>query len=396
MRKLIISVAALILSSLFLYAQSPEDRKWNLLDDPVDLNLSSNLDGWLRYWDEGPITFKDIQILNGEWPKISEFECGIQWNAFEQIGRIGNTIVRGPSARTFMNPYASWAQQNYQTPDMLLYFQTGFDYMEICRRRAIKEFISTSNSGMEGIMNQYSYIANSFISQMKNGTNQGRDIEAVRYYSELVKSALSKTDDVLFDDLKTEPRGFGLGVNIGVGSEFFLGDFASYLTPIFGLDLSFDFVYRRFSLFLDGLLGWGGKYKKDIPLDGYQWEAGKNVTGGHIEASLGYTLFNSQTWRISPFVGVGVGFIDYPEYSGIPANPKKNSDEIAGFRFQAGISADYKYLRILEYLPFYYGVSDFAVRGRLFVARTNFPSPAPAWSINLGIGVNFLAVLQKK
>lgn len=110
MRKLIISVAALILSSLFLYAQSPEDRKWNLLDDPVDLNLSSNLDGWLRYWDEGPITFKDIQILNGEWPKISEFECGIQWNAFEQIGRIGNTIVRGPSARTFMNPYASWAQ----------------------------------------------------------------------------------------------------------------------------------------------------------------------------------------------------------------------------------------------------------------------------------------------
>ena len=371
-----------------------EVHKTDIRIAPIDVGQSHNpgltMDETVRYWDEGPLTYTNLSSRKSEWPKISEFQYNISWTTKDW--KIGNTRFRVPYSRTYMNPYASWVHPDYHTEEMLQYIQTGFDYVEICRRRAMREMMNGSAFGQGNIMRFHLDVADSFMAKMKDETEQGQDAVAVQDYARRVKAELEQTEEVLFDDPRIDPRGFGMGMHWGIGSEFYTGPLADYVTPIAGIDFGFDFCFSRVNLFLGGLLGFGGRYKQDIPRNGYQWKAGERMKGGNIEVSSGYTVFDSQWWKVVPFAGIGVGFIDYPSN---PGNPDKQSDEISGFRYQAGISADLKFYRIVDYVQALEGLSEFSVRSRLYVAHTTFPTPAPSWTINFGLSVNMLGWILK-
>ncbi|MBQ9309500.1 MAG: DUF4419 domain-containing protein [Bacteroidales bacterium] len=349
------------------------------------------MDSSIRYWDKGPLSWADLTTRGSELPKISEFEYAISWETGRR--KIGNTLIRIPESRSYMNPFTSWVHPDFRTPEMLQYIQTGFDYVEICRRRAQNDYLSGSKFTYPEVIGFHLDVAESFIAKMKDESRQGLDTAVVNYYSSRVRNELAQIGNAESSDLIINPKGFGIGMHLGVGSEVYTGPMAAYVTPIAGLDFGFDFTFSEFNLYLGGLLGWGGTYKKDIQRDGYQWEAGKKMTGGNLEASLGYTVFDSQWWRLAPFAGIGVGFIDYPSH---PVDPDKKTDEISGFRFQAGLCADYKFFRVIESLPTTYGLSEFTVRARLYAAHTAFPAPAPAWTINFGLSANMLAWILKK
>ena len=349
------------------------------------------MDSAVRYWDEGPLTYADLSSRKNELPRISEFQYNISWTTREW--KTGNTRFRVPDTRSYLNPYSSWVHPDFRTDEMLQYIQTGFDYVEICRRRAMQEISQGSSFGTGSVMRFHLDVADSFMAKMKDETNQGQDAVAVQDYARRVEAELARTEDPRYDDMRIDPRGFGMGMHWGIGSEFYTGPMASYVTPIAGVDFGFDFCYNRINLYLGGLLGWGGRYKQPIPRDGYQWNAGERMKGGNIEASLGYTVLDSQWWKVAPFAGIGVGFIDYPSN---PADQDKNTDEISGFRYQAGISADLKFYRMVDYVQALEGLSELSVRSRLYVAHTAFPSPAPAWSVNLGLSVNMLGWILKK
>ena len=371
-----------------------EAGKTDIQIAPIDVGQNHNpgltMDERVRYWDEGPLTYANLSSRKSEWPKISEFQYNIFWTTKDW--KTGNTRFRAPYSRTYMNPFASWVHPDYHTEEMLQYFQTGFDYVEICRRRAMREMMNGSAFGQGNIMRFHLAVADSFMAKMKDETEQGQDAVAVQDYARRVKAELEQTEEVLFDDLRIDPRGFGMGMHWGIGSEFYTRPLADYVTPIAGIDFGFDFCFSRVNLFLGGLLGFGGRYKQDIPRNGYQWKTGERMKGGNIEVSLGYTVFDSQWWKVVPFAGIGVGFIDYPSN---PGNPDKQSDEISGFRYQAGISADLKFYRIVDYVQALEGLSEFSVRSRLYVAHTTFPTPAPSWTINFGLSVNMLGWILK-
>ena len=69
----------------------------------------------------------------------------------------------------------------------------------------------------------------------------------------------------------------------------------------------------------------------------------------------------------------------------------EKTDEIDGFRYQAGLCADWKFRRFVNYTVFDKSLAEFSLRTNLYVAHTAFPSPAQAWSINFGVSVNMLA-----
>ena len=370
------------------------DNQNRIQDAPIDLGQSHNpgltMEATVRYWDEGPLTYADLSARKSELPKISEFQYNISWTTSDW--KQGNTRFRVPVSRSYLNPYASWVHPDFRTEAMLQYIQTGFDYVEICRRRAMRELMQGSTFGQGSVMKFHLDVADSFMAKLKDETQQGQDAAAVQDYARRVKAELAQTEEVLYDDLRVDPRGFGMGMHWGIGSEFYTGPVTEYLTPIVGLDFGFDFCFSRINLYIGGLLGLGGRYKQAIARDGYQWNAGERMKGGNIEVSLGYTVFDSQWWKVAPFAGIGVGFIDYPYH---PGNPDKKSDEISGFRYQAGISADLKFSRVVDYVQALEGLSETSVRSRLYVARTAFPTPAPSWTVNFGLSVNMLGWILK-
>ena len=371
-----------------------EAAKVAVQDAPIELGQSHNpgltMEETVRYWDEGPLTYADLSSRKSELPKISEFQYNISWTTKEW--KKGNTRIRIPYSRSYLNPYASWVHPDFRTDAMLQYIQTGFDYVEICRRRAMRELMQGSTFGQESVMKFHLDVADSFMAKLKDETQQGQDAVAVQDYARRVKAELAQTEEVLYDDLRIDPRGFGMGMHWGIGSEFYTGPVTEYLTPIVGLDFGFDFCFSRINLYIGGLLGLGGRYKQAIARDGYQWNAGERMKGGNIEVSLGYTVFDSQWWKVAPFAGIGVGFIDYPSH---PGNPDKKSDEISGFRYQAGIVADLKFSRVVDDVQALEGLSETSVRSRLYVAHTAFPTPAPSWTINFGLSVNMLGWILK-
>ena len=370
------------------------DNQNRIQDAPIDLGQSHNpgltMEATVRYWDEGPLTYADLSARKSELPKISEFQYNISWTTSDW--KTGNTRFRVPVSRSYLNPYASWVHPDFRTDAMLQYIQTGFDYVEICRRRAMRELMQGSTFGQGSVMKFHLDVADSFMAKLKDETQQGQDAAAVQDYARRVKAELAQTEEVLYDDLRVDPRGFGMGMHWGIGSEFYTGPVTEYLTPIVGLDFGFDFCFSRINLYIGGLLGLGGRYKQAIARDGYQWNAGERMKGGNIEVSLGYTVFDSQWWKVAPFAGIGVGFIDYPYH---PGNPDKDSDEISGFRYQAGISADFKFSRVVDYVHALEGLSETSVRSRLYVAHTAFPTPAPSWTVNFGLSVNMLGWILK-
>jgi len=61
---------------------------------------------------------------------------------------------------------------------------------------------------------------------------------AVQDYARRVKEELAQTEEVQFDDLRIDPRGFGMGMHWGIGSEYYTGPLREYVTPIAGICLS--------------------------------------------------------------------------------------------------------------------------------------------------------------
>jgi len=350
------------------------------------------MDSSVRYWDERPLTFSDLTQRTGEWPEISEFEYGYFYN--EKSWKVGNTEFKAPSSRAFMNPYTSWVHPDYASEDMLLYFQTLFDYVEICRRRAETDFAGGSGFSRPEVMRFHLDVADSFFAKMKEETRSGLDSDAVHHYSRLVSNELAKTTEPQYTDLMLYPKGCSLGMHAGVGNESYTGALAGYFNPVTGLKFGFDFSIGRVLFVWDILLGTAGRLKQDFPRDGYEWKAGERISGGNMDLALGYTVYDSKRWKFSPYAGFGVGFRDYPTN---PVDPSRNHDEVSGFRLMAGVSADFKLYRSISINSYMANqLNEVSLRTKLYVARTAFPTPGPSWSVNVSVGVNLLAWLLKK
>ena len=348
------------------------------------------MDASVKYWDEGLLSLSDLSRRSSEWPEIFKFEYGISYGA--NTWKVGNTRITAPSSRTFMNPYVSWVHPDYATPQMLQYFQTMFDYVEICRRRAANDFAKGSSFNRDQVTDFHLKVADSFFARMKEETVSGQDTAAVRHYADMVSKELAQTQEASYENLEVYPKGFGSGFYIGGNSEFPVGPIGKYVNPAVQLVLGCSFTVNRVVVGMDVSVGTAGKLKQDLPRDGYKWEAGNRLTPGNVEFTLGYTAYDSQWWKLTPFVGGGLSSIEYPSN---PVDADKKVDTLSGFRFMAGVEADYKLFRAIEFNSYMDAMHETSVRARLYVARSAFPVPGPSWSVNLGIGINFLAWLLK-
>ena len=333
-------------------------------------------DSTIRYWSEGPLSFAD-------YPQA---DYGI--SRAERVWKDGNTKIIAEEYRSFMykSPY-QWHPE-FRTPSKLQFFQAGFDNVEICARRIQQKYYESSfgKSSIDSLLND----ADNAFARMNLNSRQGQKADVVQHYADSIKQELAKTKALDYRDLTISPKDAGLGMHYGFGSKVYTGRPSDYLTPLAGLDFGFDLWLSKVNIILDGLVGWGGGLKKDIPRDGYKWNAGARMKGGSLSASLGYTVYDSQWWGITPYAGVGAGFIDYPVH---PTDIQKN-DEIQGTQYQFGVLADYKLYRVLRLSPPFQTLKECSIRTNCFVAYSSYLFLGPSWTINLSISVNLVKWIQ--
>ena len=329
----------------------------------------------IRYWDEGPLSLSDIPRETDVQPdEVYAFNYGLDYTDHEW--KVGNTHFSLPTSRTYMNPFVSWVNPAYATPQMLQYFQTIFDYAELFRRQARDD-----------------EAADRFMQEMQEATDSGRDSASVQFFSKLVKEELAHTKDPVSDDLIIYPKGWGLGMHGGCEAGLFYGPATKYIDHSFGGGVGFDFVYGRVLLMCDLQRYMYGDLKQEFLHKGELFKAGEWMSGGSVELSLGYIAYDSQWWRVTPFVGAGAGYLSFPRGE----DDCKRADDAYGFRALAGIYTDCKFWRQISVPEFMKEpLEEYSVRFKLYVAHTDFPTLGPAWSINFGIGISGIGWLLKK
>lgn len=344
-------------------------------------------DASLRKWEDGPLTLKEFSYRTGSSSdKAMMLSYGIRW--MDEKHKFGNTTFNYPVFFTYMNPYASWIKPEYRNEEYLQYVQTYFDYVELCKRRAQKEVLRQGNQSINYTVNFHMEVADGFYEKLEEETLGGTDTAAVRICHERVAAELAaEENDAFVPDFKINPKGSGMGMHIGLGSELHQGNMGIYMPPLVGLEFGFDFFFNRWTIYWDGLLAFGGDLKRDLSYYPRTWQAGKSMKGGNINISAGFSAFDSQWWKVTPLAGIGVDFIDYPKSAA-----RDEKTEIAAFRALAGVNVDYKFSRFVEKR----GLVESAVRFRLYGAFNNYPVPiGSSWSLNFSLGVNWLALYLK-
>ena len=386
-----------LLASDTLWAQVPANDSTRVtirpqLSDSRYFGDGLSMERTLKYWEDGPLTLNDFTTrpghMEGDIKIISELGYGMK--TCDNKWKVRNTIYYAPGLVTYMNPYSSWMDPDHRNESELKYMQTAFDYVELCRRRAQNDIASGGTYSFETVARYHMHIADSFLNEMREDVKQGQDTAAVNRYSDKILAELAQTPEAEYTEPDTRHSGWALGMHAGAWTDVYLGEMGTYVKPIVGFDFGWDFDIRRFNIYLDMMYGSSLRpLMRDIPRDGYRWDAGEKITGGNMHIALGYALVNSQWWKLAPFAGIGVGFIDYPFN---PLDPDDDSEEISGFRCLAGINTDFKLRRWVDY-RYAPSIGEMTLRTRLFVAHTAFATPCPAWSINLGVSINFLGWL---
>ncbi len=359
--KKLVSIAALIMLSLALNAQEYEQS--------------------IRKWSDGPITWDNFVESSNNYNVPSFIAYG--WRNEHKTVRKGNLRISTYDYFTSMHTTESWVDPYRKSNSLLQFNQMVFDYAEVCRRQLMKEWENnTNNYSFKELSNYYFQKAERFESEAARQCDYGTDSSMVNYYMSQVASQLEEFPQT---EAIPEPRRgkIGIGMHVGYGNEFLLGEANTYFPPRHGLKFGWDIPIYRFCVYMDGMLGFGTPTPRDFYNAGYLWEKGRTQRAGNIELGLGYALVDNSWLCLSPFVGIGVGFTDIDEQKG--ENLTADEKEVDGFRFQAGLMADIKFLRIYDELGQY---NENSVRLMAYAARTNLPIPGPSWSVNFGLLVN--------
>lgn len=349
----------------------------------------------IRYWDEGKLTLEDF-VVRDIWSMDDKATSLLAhgWLQEEQTLRFGNLRYDRPITRTYMDKVNSWIKSGSDVHEAIEFNQVIFDLAEATRRKLQNELDTNRTSRVDAIANFYSTVCDNAINEFIASSQYGTDTAVVRKYRTRLEQTLAETRDERLEPV-IPPGKWGVGWHLGASAEYFLGEGLDFLSPRYGLDFGFEAAYKRLRIDLNMIMAFGS-LRRDVPFWHrenpeyvYDWGAGERVNGGAMELSAGFDALDNARFTLTPFAGIGAGFIDRTnKYLQKDKNNELISEELAGFRTLAGVQGDWKLRR--RYSLSWYGrtYAETSLRFRLYVAKTNFRSPCHPYSINFGIALN--------
>lgn len=361
---------------------------------------SAQTDLSYKEWNGGALKAEDFAKRRSSGELIGQVYTGIQTYPGEWEKVSWNLRVKRLQSKTVFDPIRSWVRSDSLTDQAVRYGQLIFDATEFSRRQMMNHLASGPHKpDYHTVVRRYYDMNEARTDEIERVTEDGKNLAELQLQETIIAEELAKTPEIYGEIPEYTLRKFALGAYLGAASQFHLGDNSSYFTPAYGFLLGFNIGIGRSAIYWDMVLGGGSRLNRDIPGKKIgTWYSGNKLRYGESTFQYAYDVYDGDVFKISPFAGVGVGFMDYD-------SPDKDAeiktDEIAGLRLLAGLSFEFKYLRSLYLVgdpvwsSMYGGINEHSLRLKIYVARTSYPNAMSPYSINCSLSFNLLSKYMK-
>lgn len=361
---------------------------------------SAQADLSYKEWQNGALKEEDFAKRRSSGELIGQVYTGIQTYPGEWEKVSWNLRVKRLKSKTVFDPIRSWVRSDSLTDQAVRYGQLIFDATELSRRQMMNHLTSGPHKpDYHTVVRRYFDMNDARTDEIERVTEEGKNLAELQLQETIIAEELAKTPEISGEIPEYSLRKFAIGAYIGAASQFHPGDYSSYFTPAYGFLWGFNFGIGRSAIYWDMVLGGGSRLNRDI--QGKKigtWYSGNKLRYGEISFQYAYDVYDGDIFKISPFAGIGVGFMDYD-------SPDKNAeiktDEISGLRLMAGLSFEFKYLRSLYLVgdpvwsSMYGGINEHSLRLKVYVARTSYQNGMSPYSINCSLSFNLLSKYMK-
>ncbi|MCX2745431.1 hypothetical protein OO013_16245 [Mangrovivirga sp. M17] len=336
-----------------------------------------------RQWEEGKLTWNDFKGEPFESsPSASELSYQLSYSTTKK--RIGDTTFFFFQTRNYINPYISWVKESEKSDQLLRYNQVIFNILELHRRELQEELHRINNTDLaeNKFRTQYQK-CNYEIKQFQHETNSGTDKSALVYWDKKITQKLKDNPFELIPEVSD--RNFGYGINAGFGTGIMTGSISDFFSPTFNFVFGFDIAYKNTTLFLNGTLA-GNRVKRDYTEDGFLWTKDLKTNVAIIDVSIGQTLIENSTHKLTPFAGLGI-----LEFSVANNEGEAYEDHrIVNYGLIYGLNYDFKFRHAIRLTPSPFGAkykerAEHNIRVRLYATSSEYEN-MKGTSINLTVG----------
>jgi hypothetical protein len=350
-----------------------------LLFSAIGLNAQKNNN---KYWESGKLTWGDYTESSAIGDDGSSSSNSFGWETKDAHEQSGNLTVHRVTSKVYLNKAQSWVNPTLATDRQLRYNQLFFDLNELYCRRMLREIYDPETNFDVGFLQDY-YIGLVAVKMTEINTmsDHGTDEATIAYFETVVQSQLEALPRSEFKPGNLKKGTHGFGIRGGLTGEYFLGEPATSLGPMYMMDFGLRYFYKR--LFFDAGLGFGAlKARENISTPRVDIIKGQILSDIQANAFLGFNLYDGPWVRIAPMAGIG--------YNGVSLLETDDEDEItptalSGMRIMGGLDFDLKVSREAFIFPSDRSLSENCLNIRVFLAKTGFNAGLDGLSMNVGV-----------
>ncbi len=340
-----------------------------------------------KYWADGKLTWEDFQ---GQYTqrRMTNLAYMLTYQTNEKL--IDNVLYQGLFSEAYINKALSFVHPNLQDANSLAYNQVIFNLLEISKRKLQKRLfnLETIFEAQTLLMDVQSELEKQIL-DFQEASFDGLQNKITNQWKARTEKELLDTRSFFKPDYKKSNWTYGLyaGLDYGMYGDTYKDIFNNTLA----LAMGFEFSYKNLFLSLNMSLT-NSKLNRDIQHNAFLIPEGDKSTISLLNTSLGYPLYETNKFRILPFVGYGITAFGEVADEG-------DKDEITKGTTFFGLNFDFKNRKRVNFTPTIFNIREEGntyIRARIFISNSNFNPTLKGYGIHIGIAYGLEARLLSK
>lgn len=337
----------------------------------------------VRPWEQGRLSWNDFSRQKARADRHSELRYFLTYDTERQ--KINDTVFSRVRVRTFVDRDSSWVDPSCMNSWELRYEQVIFDILESnCRSMQPDVDRCRKASELDSCLQKGFDRASDDIRLFQTTSYYGQDTNIILQWEYRMQQQLNRPDTR--NEIPAYSRAvFGMGADLGIGSNIYVGDFSSRFRPKANVSLGFEMALGRSELLLGATLG-GCKVKTDsFFVNKERWSRNDHLEFCQLNVAYGIRIVDRKTWQLMPFVGYGL-----TEISTIAGQNDEIKHRERTNGFLGGLCVDYRLRTSLNIVPNYLRAKECTgvfLRAKVYVAQADFSEELRGMTVNFSLGI---------